>query len=221
MLHMESKALLIRIAACAYLPATLLGLAGCRESSSHPLSWPLPDRVAPCEPTGDTTSASVAVLRPGRYELTLVATAGSEAGHRARGRLWLTTSSAVDRSPRTGQRVPKSDTLESPLYGATDVALDSVGAPMMGDTIAPTPQSTDPIYPGVRVLIQNWQYDQPKQPVILIGTLSNLRNGQMWLDGGGIGLFVTANRASTFAGRWGPWGRMANGSGYFCATAIQ
>jgi hypothetical protein len=117
--------------------------------------------------------------------------------------------------------VPKSDTVESPLYGATDVALESVGAPMMGDTIAPGPQSTDPIYPGVRVLIQNWQYDQPKLPIILVGTLSNLRNGQMWLDGGGIGLFVTVNRGSTLGGRWGPWGIMANGSGYFCATAIQ
>src|SRR5690349_18754830 len=81
-----------------------------------------------------------------------------------------------------GSGCAQSDTLESPLYGATDVALTSVGAPMMADTIAPTPESTDPVYPGVRVLIQNWQNDRPKRPVILIGTLSNLRNGQTWLD---------------------------------------
>jgi hypothetical protein len=220
MLHTEVRHLITRVLACACLLAATMLLAECREPHADALRWALPDQPPNCEPARDTAHASAAMLRPGRYELTLIATGGSDSGHRTRGRLWLTASSAADQSPRTGERVPKSDTVEGPLYGATDVPLSSVGAPMMDDTIAPKPQSTDPIYPGVRVLIQNWQFDRPKRPVILIGTLSNLRNGRHFSDGGGIGLFVTTNRGSTFSGDWGPWGIMANGSGYFCATAL-
>jgi len=83
-----------------------IALAGCHGTDRDALSWELPKHAAACAPVRNSATDPVAMLRPGRYELTLIATAGSEAGRHTRGRLWLTSTSSGDRSPRTGQRVP-------------------------------------------------------------------------------------------------------------------
>ena len=57
--------------------------------------------------------------------------------------------------------------------------------------------------------------------MLLIGTLGNLRNGQVYLDGEGIALTVDVNTDSGFAGEWDRYGLLANGSGYFCAARLR
>jgi hypothetical protein len=71
----------------------------------------------------------------------------------------------------------------------------------------------------VLVLIQNWEHPSlRKQPVLLIGTLTNRRDDEGWQDGPGIELVVRRQRGQSFRGTWGEWGIVRGGSGYFCAA---
>jgi len=160
-------------------------------------------------------------LRPheGRYKLTLVATTWHFKGRRVSGTLELHATSVTDISPQTGRGPAQPDTARSPLYGWTDLDFASVGAPVIeGDSIEPSPRSRDPVRPGVLVLTQPLG---PREGTILVvSTLSNLRDETGWVDGGGIGLWVRDVSDADFRGTWDNWGLLAGSEGYFCATYV-
>jgi len=157
------------------------------------------------------------LLAPGSYEVVFVATQGSKAGHSTTGKLVLRASTLDDVSPRTGETVAESE--HHRLYGSIEFDFSEVGAPICIDnTVAPAPNSTDPVYPGVLV----HEYSEEKGGVCLwIGTILNLRNdlrtGVIGKDGPGIVLFVHCLTPTEFSGTWGAAGIGTDGSGYFCA----
>lgn len=191
---------------------------------------PRPDQNRQCTEVDDKLRTPDSARVPaGTYSLTVVATGGTRAGHRASGRLQLRPTSAADRSPKwPAERPPEGDTIGTPLYGATDVDFAAVGAPVErlnptaygGSDDAPPTGSTDPLHPGVLALIQNAKGQGLRQTGLVIGTLANRRvaDGVLSLDGAGIILWVRRFTASGFDGRWWNFGIVANGAGYFCAV---
>jgi hypothetical protein len=156
------------------------------------------------------------LLAPGSYEVVFVATHGSKAGHSTTGKLVLRASTPGDVSPRTGETVAES--MHHRLHGSIEFNFEEIGAPICIDhTVAPAPNSPDPVYPGVLV----HEDSEEKGGVILtIGTVSNLRDDLrtgLWRDGPGIVLFVDCLTPTEFSGTWGAWGIVTDGSGYFCA----
>ena len=198
-----------------------LGIAGCAHRTSLPpqLEWRVPpSAVTACSPSSAPADPKVGlVVRPGRYALTLVATSGTYTGTRSRGRLWLAKTSATDRSPRTGRLPARVDTLDMPLYGAASVDFGAVAA-LLGEE---TPTSVDPIYPGVLAFAFRHDSPMPQRVTLLIGSIGNVRDGTIGLDGSGIALEVLSVTEHGFAGTWGPAGIVVNGSGYFCAHAVE
>jgi len=186
----------------------------------------LPD-ASPAEPCGPSEGAAAgrldATLKARDYTLTIVATSGSRAGHQSRGVLRLVRTKPDDRSPETGETARDQSRTNIPFYGWTDADLSSVGAPLCSSAPHPPPSSQDPIYPGVLVELPGFRdalppEQPPNAPVLTIGTLSNLRNGSTWRDGCGIALFVQSATNTTFLGSWREWGRLSDGSGYFCLS---
>jgi len=161
-------------------------------------------------------------LRPGTYRLTLIATAGLRTGSSSTGILELRRATAQDRSPLTGHRPVRFNPREQLLIGSVTLDFAAVAAPIgTDDTLIPSPSSTDPVRPGVLVLMQNWQSrSAPQTPVLLIGTLGNRRDEEGWLDGPGIGLWARSIADSAFSGTWDNWGILSGGSGTFCAHAL-
>jgi hypothetical protein len=97
-----------------------------------------------------------------------------------------------------------------------------VAAPVgLGDTLIPSPESADPVRPGVLVLMtEDWQSgSRRKQPVLVIGALVNRRDEEGWVDGPGIALWVRNIDDQGFSGTWGEWGIVPGGQGAFCAYA--
>ena len=164
-------------------------------------------------------------LGPGEYVLQIAAREGSMAGNTAGGRLWLLATSLTDRSVRTGRIADanRSDPRYIPLYGWTEVDLGRVGAPLCSDGPAPAPTSRDPVFPGVLVLTVDpaWAFEangvvRPKDgPMLVLGTLSNMRDGAGRLDGCGIGLFAQSIGRNCIRGAWAEWGIVADGRGRF------
>jgi hypothetical protein len=173
-------------------------------------------------PASDAVPASGTHLNPGAYQLTMVATEGPRTGTTTSGLLTLRPTSHSDRSPVTGHTPAHYIPRDEPFIGSVTLDFAIVGAPIgTGDTLIPSPTSSDPVRPGVLVLVQSWQSRSlPKQPILLIGTLANRRDEAGWLDGPGIGLWVRAINPQGFAGTWGEWGIVSGGRGTFCAQAI-
>jgi hypothetical protein len=168
---------------------------------------------------------SAHILLPGKYTLTLEATGGSSSGQRASGLLELWPTSAADRSPTwPAERPPAGDTVATPLYGATDVDWHKVAALFGGvapgesphSTDVPSPDSRDPLHPGVLVVISNAKGTVSE--ALLVRTFENRRVAppRMVLDGGGIVMRLLRFTKTGFEGEWGPWGVLDTGKGYFC-----
>jgi hypothetical protein len=205
-----------------------LGCSATERDSSPPpklswlerASWNLDSALhttGDCVPTSDSLrTPNHSRVQPGSYVLTLVATHGTRTRAHASGKLWLTTASSDDRSHRTGELADDTRT-GAYLYGATQRDFQAVAAPVLThDSIAPAPESDDPVYPGVLALLNASQ-----QTVLLIGTLSNTRRGPEWVDGEGIGLWVRHLDTERFSGTWSAWGILQNGAGHFCAMAVR
>ena len=125
-----------------------------------------------------------AAVAPGTYRLVLVATKGDRKRARASGLLTL-RHSPPDERPRPMGEVPVGwEWDQKELIGTLDIDLTQVAAPMCGDS--PDPRSTDPIYPGVLVKAIDWEDRYPKRtPVMVVGTVSNRRDGTQAFDGCG------------------------------------
>jgi len=148
-------------------------------------------------------------LTAGEYLLTLVATSGPKSGAQVTGPMILKKAGPKDRSPRTGEVASISYGEEPQFYGAAALDWSRVAAPVL-EGEPPPANSLDPIYPGVLVRSDG------ATTLILIGTLSNFRNGEAWLDGAGIGLTVTAASSNRVRGTWDAWGLAVGGGGRFC-----
>src|SRR5690348_16547419 len=132
---------------------TLLTLATLRSTVAQVRAQAL------CASTSDSLSTpDSARLSPGTYALVIVATLGPQRGGRTQGLLTLRSTSANDRSPRTGQApARKENRLGTPLWGTFAADISGVGAPLpdSGEAYIPQPNADDPIFPGVIVFVQN------------------------------------------------------------------
>jgi len=176
-----------------------------------------------CTPTNDSLrTPDSARISDGMYSLVFVATEGSKARSQVSGTLTLRPTSSADRSRRTGQGPARAERrAEVPLWGWFTGDLQRVGAPLpdRGDSTVPSPDSDDPIFPGVVVLVQNWQApSRLRQTMLWISTGLNYRAERDWVmaDGPGIVLGVRVLTPDGFSGTWGPAG-LAQVGGYFCA----
>lgn len=157
-------------------------------------------------------SSGTAALRAGEYRLILRAERGSSQGASSEGTLTLVTASATDKSEITGQIA--NDVYGPPLfYGWTKLEFGRIAAPVCRN---PDPASRDPVRPGVVVLART----HLDQQVVLIGTVSSLRDGSLYTDGCGIALRVEGSDANCYRGGWDRWGIVANGSGTFEACSF-
>jgi len=176
------------------------------------------DRI-PCPPVARPLPNE---LVPGQYHFMLVAGRGSEVGARSAGILTLYPTSAADRSPVRPNERARADTLEYPMYGATDLNFARVGAPLDYQGLsAPPPASLDPLHPGVLV---HCEYDSsrtsPPGITLLIGTVDNERVARtgvyfVRVDGAGIELTVRRIVGGRVFGVWRAHGMVVNGSGEF------
>ena len=178
-----------------------------------------PSIIEPASPPAASSHSGKIV--PGSYDVRFVATEGSRAGAEMTGRLVLKSTSKPGRSP-ADELIPAGVDIfaRTPLYGWFEGDLRTVGAPIvLGDPVAPDPDSHDPRRPGVLVHIGDPR--SAAMPYLTVGTVSNLRDGSMWVDGPGIGLRVKAADASGFEGEWDGWGLAADGSGRFWAKQVS
>ena len=158
------------------------------------------------------------IFTPGKYRLTLIAGRGSRVGARATGTLTLFPTSGADRSPTTPNGRAGADTAAYPMYGATNLDLTRVGAPLMPDVFFPAPTSLDPLRPGVLVHVDYAHGRADASSIeLLIGTRENLRDnhGFVMTDGAGIVLSVCRIIRGRVVGEWRNYGMVVNGSGEF------
>jgi len=113
-----------------------------------------------------------------------------------------------------------ADTALHPLFG---VMLPDTGHFSKG-TIANLRASVDPIYPAVLLIaldIKDTPVPERFWTALLIGTVGNRRDGVMWTDGAGIGMWVREADATGFRGMFDPWGIGFDDRGHYCAQRVS
>lgn len=120
-------------------------------------------------------------------------------------------------STRTHIHPAAGDTDLHPVYG---LMIPDTGA-FTASRIGRLRAATDPIYPPVLLLSHSSKTPQPPTRVLLIGTVSNRRDGIVDLDGAGLGMFVRHADAGEFRGVFQPWGIVVDDRGYFCARRVH
>jgi hypothetical protein len=183
----------------------------------------LSPQLVRCAPTNDSLrTPDSARISDGVYSLVFVATEAPRHAHREAARslcaqqALLIVLGGLDKVRRVQNAAQQS---RSGAGSAGD--LERVGAPLpeRGDSTVPRPDSDDPIFPGVVVLVQNWQDpSRLRQNMLWISTGHNYRAERNWMmaDGPGIVLGVRVLTPDGFSGTWGPAG-LARVGGYFCA----
>jgi len=136
----------------------------------------------------------------GEYRLTLVATRGPRSGSSATGTLRLRRNDGGAGAPTEGVRYP--------LYGAAQLALDSVGAVAPGNV-----GSMEAARPGVLAI------EQRGTLTLRFGADAN-GSGPPRFDGSHLALFPAALSADRFAGRWDSGTAERRSGGYFCAVRV-
>jgi len=200
---------------CSRRPDGTHGTA--QRNPEEPRSVPLPSadagRGRVPEPGSEPSAASVAPeLRAGVYRLTLLADHGSRRGASTEGSLTLVSTSAADKSQSTGE-VAKDVYDVPPFYGWVELDFQRVAAPTCRH---PDPASRDPVRPGALVRADKYHRHQ----VVLIGTVSNLRDGSLYTDGCGNALNVEGSKGNCYLGSWDRWGIAVDGSGTFRACFV-
>lgn len=174
-------------------------------------------RQASCTPVADELAAgTTADSLAGEYLLTLVATKGKDTGRVAEGQLWLNVNDSALRHVTTpaGRPVPGS---VAPLYGATDIDLDVIGAIRVGDIT-----SLDPLLPGVLVLERHVvSQDIAFSEIFLrLGSEANRRD-RIRFDGAYTALRVRRIAVDGFDGSWASGITGSQSEGFFCARRIK
>jgi hypothetical protein len=175
---------------------------------------------APCIAVPDSLrTESSARLRVGTYSLSVVRVTPNPTVS-VNGTLVLKEATPSDQSPQ-GLRLSRRKSNGLDLWGHTtvDFAPTGLDLPATGDSHVPAPSSTDPIFPGVVVLIENRQTDGLKQNTVWIASGANDRSdrGYHMRDGPGLVMHVRELTPTSFRGTWEPAGLQKMG-GYFCAT---
>lgn len=168
-------------------------------------------------------------IAEGEYTLFLEADEGTRRGG--------STTATMSLRSTADTRLPGSEGFGAPvgieympLYGWTDADFTAVGAPMCPGGSAPSPTSRDPRGPGVVVLAPDSEWvletrtTRPADaPILAIGTLINILDGQTRFDGCGIGLFVQSQDGSCLTGAWYKFGLAFDGRGRFriCRNAPE
>lgn len=157
------------------------------------------------------------LIAPGAFILQVLATDGSMKGGSTSGDLVLLRNhDAVVAAHRFTPKKPIKQSVLGVdiLYGAARFNHKQVGMPICDsvDCAEPPITSCDPLRPGVLVSVQ-----RGGQLTMLVSTLSNIRDGNLRLDGHGIGMWVTHITPGGFCGSWRCWGNVCDGSGLFCA----
>ena len=103
-----------------------------------------------------------------------------------------------------------------PFYGATDIALETVGGVRLGD-----PASLDSLQPGVLFIQQNApSATTPSAITLRIGSEANRRDVTRF-DGGYMALRVQRAGTGSLVGTWASGVTRDEASGYFCATRVD
>ena len=199
----------LRLRICAALLPVALVVAGCSAKRGGQQAT-----AAGCEASTETLAADATMDGgTGEYAVTLVATRGEKSGDRTSGQLRLLEQTGELRE----YAAPGVDTdarVSVPLYGATGLDLDVVGAVAAGDL-----SSLDPERPGVMVMESRGEREGAERTMILLrfGSESNRRD-VIAFDGAYMVMGVRAISGEGFAGEWrsGVFGREVRG--YFCAV---
>ncbi len=146
--------------------------------------------------------------RAGEYSLILVEQPQGADARSARGNLVLYEQEA-DLRHFTGSGGDAIPGVMAPLFGATDVDVEAVGAVRVGDL-----SSTDPAAPGVLVI----ESDTDQGPSILLrfGSDANRRD-MVRFDGGFMVLEVRELGDNGFSGTWASGAQGAQTRGHFCS----
>jgi hypothetical protein len=198
----------------AFILISLLAFA-CRSAQ------PIPVSVVPCEAVKD--SRLTAAWKPrslaGEYRVEWMSdTLSPRRIERFRLFLWLTSMN--DSSVERHIKPARADTAVHPLFG---VMLPDTGH-FSRASIAKLRAGVDPIYPPVLLIamdIKNPPMPERYWTALLIGTVGNRRDGVMWTDGAGLGMWVREADATGFRGTFDPWGIVTDDKGHYCAQRIS
>ena len=146
---------------------------------------------------------------PGSWRLTLVATSGTTAGKSVQGAMSL---HALESALRQVDR-PGYAPVMVPVIGATDVALEQVGAVRLGDL-----HSTDPNQPGLAIWVSQGP-DGAVSAIMRIGQEA-IHSDLMRIDGGYTALYLGLVSANAIRGGWASGVNRQQASGYFCAQRV-
>jgi hypothetical protein len=112
------------------------------------------------------------------------------------------------------------DTATHPLFG---IMVRDSGS-FTKQRVEKLRSTIDPIYPPVLLIADSIK--NPPIPVrywtaLLLGTVGKRRDGEMWTDGAGLGMFVREAYANGFRGTFGPWGIAVTDKGHYCAERLS
>jgi len=195
---------------------TLLIVAGCAQAegdmpppAAEPATQGVGGAVACALPEGPLPADASLEGMAGVYHLTMVEEVEGAPTRAAEGSLLLLDQVDVLRefAGAAGGPIPG---VTSPLYGATDVNLEDVGAVQVGSL-----SSEDPASPGVLVI----ESEAGASPSILLrfGSDANRRT-LVRFDGGYTVLAVVEIAAESFSGTWSSGAQGRESEGFFCAT---
>jgi hypothetical protein len=161
-----------------------------------------------CRPVeGRVSAATPWDSLPGSWRLTLVATGGPRSGGSVQGTLTLRAQEA---SLRRVDR-PGPDVVTVPVTGATDVAVEQVGAQRIGNL-----QSADPQRPGAAIWVSQGQ-DGGVSAVMRIGE-EMIHSSLVRFEGAYTVLYLRQVSASGIYGGWASGVTGQEASGHFCAV---
>lgn len=130
-----------------------------------------------------------------------------------RERLWLWPSLPTDSSVALpGIRPTPNDSLRYPLWGTT---TDRAMALSAEDSLR---RHTDPLDPPVVLMAP---FTRGDLPTLLVGTVATRRLNVLTFDGAGIGVWLSHADAAGLAGSYGPYGIIAEDSGFACARRVK
>lgn len=194
----------VRVGASGLLALLLLGNACGGRNRSSAVSSAEECRAVESRIAANTPWDSL----PGSWRLTLVSPSGT-AGQSVQGTMTLhAQEAALRRVERAG-----ATAVSVPVIGATDIALEQVGAVRLGDL-----NSTAPNQPGLAIWVSE-ATDGNVSAVLRIGQEA-IHSDLLRFDGGYTALYLRQVSANSIRGDWASGVTRKEASGYFCADRV-
>ena len=146
---------------------------------------------------------------PGTWRLTLVASFGSMTGQSVQGEMTLRGQDAVQRRVER----PGPTIVTVPVIGATDVALDAVGARRIGDL-----HSLEPARPGLAIWVSRGA-DGGMSAVLRIGQ-EEIHPTLLQIEGAYTVLYLREVTRDAMRGGWASGVMQEEAHGHFCAERV-